>query len=45
MLRFITAVELLAQGTIHQIGVDSCTQIMTAAEQLKESLLADETIL
>jgi len=44
LIRFITCVELLAQGTIHMIGVEQCTTIMMAAEQLKDSLLLDETI-
>lgn len=45
MLKFITAMELLAQVTIHMIGFDNCTEIMTAAEDLKSALIGDETIL
>jgi hypothetical protein len=41
--QFATAVELLAQGTIHMIGVDACTSIMTVAERLKDELDKEPT--
>lgn len=40
----LTALQALAQGTIHLIGVDQCTQIMEAAEKAKNALDNDETI-
>lgn len=44
LINFADAVSLLAQGCIHQIGVDSCTKIMIASEDLKDALKGDETI-
>ena len=41
---FATAVQNLAQGTIHMIGVDEATKIIEVSEELKNCLDKDETI-
>lgn len=43
--RLAQAIQLLAQSTIHQIGVDNATDVINAAEELKRALDSDETIL
>lgn len=42
--QFANAVEALALGTVHMIGVDAAGQIINRAEELKTALDKDETL-
>jgi len=41
---FATAVQKLAQGTVHMLGIEQATEIVNVAEELKNTLDKDETI-
>ena len=45
LIKFCEAVNELASGTVHLIGLDTAQSIIEASNKLIESLLHDETIL
>ena len=44
LFEFIDQVEILAQGVVHLTGTEDTPRLLEAAEELKNALNSDETI-
>lgn len=45
LFEFIDQIEILAQGVIHMTGMQDCQKLLESAEDLKNALNKDETII